>query len=154
MQNRSCQGKNKSIKINMEKRGEKPIERERSVKLTSLDLIRYRTMRPLNAANVWLSKSGEFIPVYTNDGNWLCNVTIQDIFFHDYLLSIWNNKWYECVTYRWCYPPTPASVGALAPAAWSPASGVDPQPSTLYRKQWFEKNRINKIHGQKKWVEQ
>lgn len=39
-------------------------EGEECVKLTSLDLIRYRTMRPLNAANVWLSKSGEFIPAY------------------------------------------------------------------------------------------
>lgn len=39
-------------------------EEEERAKLTSLDLIRYRTMRPLNAAKVWLSKSGEFIPAY------------------------------------------------------------------------------------------
>lgn len=38
--------------------------KKKSVKLTSLDLIRYRTMRPLNAANVWLSNSGEFMPTY------------------------------------------------------------------------------------------
>lgn len=40
------------------------MEEPECVKRTSLDLIRYRTMRPLNAANVWLSKSGEFIPAH------------------------------------------------------------------------------------------
>ena len=36
------------------------------VQLTSRDLMRYRTIRPLSAASVWLSKSGEFIPNKNN----------------------------------------------------------------------------------------
>lgn len=34
--------------------------------LTSLDLIRYLTIRPRKAASVWLSKSGEFMPEIIN----------------------------------------------------------------------------------------
>ena len=37
-------------------------DREGRAGLTSLERIRYRTMRPRSTARVWLSKSGELMP--------------------------------------------------------------------------------------------